>query len=267
MADFNNIELREALREIKEDRKDDSIRNMAKILTSTSLLIPAIWDKEPKRGAGNQMEFETNTNFQFALATNQKGERYLVLFTSQYDYKHWDTEKLFKPLVLTFDQLQPLVSNVTDVLGVVIDPTDVNVTLSMEFIKQFKRNPGVNPGARQNVNIEKKQFKQGDQITLRPVEGREKLKNAIVEFCLKKEEIKAVYINERINPDNTTHWFLIVDMVPENPEVFQAIGKAAHPYDEGKQMEFLFANYNISKQIMENSKPIYVSEKKENAVS
>ena len=263
MAEFNNMELREALRVMKGEKTEDSIKAMIEILVKSNLLIPAQWDKEPSRNEKNQMVFGPNTTFNFALATNSKQEKYLVLFTSHYDYKHWDETKKFNPMVLGFPQLLPVIENIKGLSGVVIDPTDVNITLSMDFFHRFKkREPiAVKPG----VNVEKKQFKQGEKLKLKDVEGKEDLKNAIIAFSKEHKEIYSVFLKSRIQEEKE-HWFLVVEMQPEDPNLFQDLGKAIHPFDEGKQLEFLFASYKIGQQIMMTSKPIYVKES-ENGLS
>lgn len=256
MKEYNNIELREALRVVKSDNTKENVKEMAKILLGSNLLIPAKWDKEPARNDKNQMVFAPNTQFQFALATTPKQEKFLVIFTSNYDYKHWDEKKLFNPMVLGFNQLLPMIENLPDLKGIVVDPTDVNITLSMDFLLQFKKyqSVGVKPGS----GVEQKKFKNGEKISLKEVEGKEDLKKAICEFAKTRDDINAVYLKTRIQEDGSEHWFMIVNMNPQDPNVFQQFGRAIHPYDEGKLVEFLFDGYSISKKIINNSKAVYV---------
>lgn len=258
MAEFNNIELREALRVVKENNTEDNVKAMAKILVGSNLLIPAKWDKEPTRNDRNQMVFEPNTQFQFALAKTQKEENFLVVFTSNYDYKHWDEKKLFEPMVIGFNQLLPMIENLQGLNGIVVDPTDVNITLGMKFLLQFKKftSVGVKPGS----SLEQKQFRDGEQIKVKDVEGKEELKMAICNFARTNPAIQSVYLKTRIQDNGTENWFLIVDMVPQDPNIFQAFGRAIHPFDEGKQAEFLFDGYTISKKIINGAKPVYVRE-------
>ncbi len=258
MAEFNNIELREALRIVKENNTPENVKAMARVLVGSNLLIPAKWDKQPSRNDKNQMVFAPNTQFQFALASTPKQDKFLVIFTSNYDYKHWDEKQLFNPMVLGFNQLLPMIENLKDLKGIVVDPTDVNITLSMEFLLQFKKYQAV--GVKPDSGVAQKRFRNGEKINLKEVEGKEDLKKAICEFAKTREDIKAVYIKTRIQDDGSEHWFLVVDMMPKDPNVFQQFGQAIHPFDEGKQVEFLFDGYEISKKIIHNTKPIYVKE-------
>lgn len=258
MAEFNNTELREALRAVKDNNNEDTVKAMARILLGSNLLIPAKWDKEPKRNEKNQMIFEPNTQFQFAMAKNQNQESFLVVFTSNYDYKHWDEKKLFSPMVIGLNQLLPMVENIQGLKGIVVDPTDVNITLGMNFLLQFKKyfSVGVKPGS----SLQQRQFKNGEQIKVKDVEGREELKKSICEFAKTVQKINTVYLKTRIQDDGTESWFVVVGMYQQDPNVFQALGRAIHPYDEGKQAEFLFDGYEISKKIINGAAPVYVRE-------
>ena len=58
MAEFNNEKLRDVLRDYKENPVQENINRMGTTLQTSSILIPAIWDVEPKMNKDGQMLFE-----------------------------------------------------------------------------------------------------------------------------------------------------------------------------------------------------------------
>ena len=128
MAEFNNEKLRDVLRDYKENPVQENINRMGTTLQTSSILIPAIWDVEPKMNKDGQMLFEKNTHFQFALLKTKNGSQFIVAFTSYYDYKHWDVNHRFKPMVLPVVRFMEVIQNISnDIKGIFIDPTDVKI--------------------------------------------------------------------------------------------------------------------------------------------
>lgn len=253
MAEFNNEKLRDVLRDYKENPVQENINRMGTTLQTSSILIPAIWDVEPKMNKDGQMLFEKNTHFQFALLKTKNGSQFIVAFTSYYDYKHWDVNHRFKPMVLPVVRFMEVIQNISnDIKGIFIDPTDVKIPLDMNFLKQVQAREMAH-----HTSIQKKEFKVNEQLRVRDVLKREDFKQSIVRFGKQTPSIKSIYLKERLIENEPSHWLLLVDMEQEEPKMFQALGTFIHPYDENKMMEFMFASHPVSQKIIADSSPVY----------
>lgn len=51
---------------------------------------------------------------------------------------------------------------------------------------------------------------------------------------------------------------MIVETANEDVEVFKQIGQACRSVNHGKEIEFMFASASLAKNVMANTKPIYV---------
>ncbi|MDD7281335.1 enhanced serine sensitivity protein SseB C-terminal domain-containing protein [Floccifex sp.] len=253
MAEFNNEKLRDVLRDYRQNPTQENVNRMGTTLQTASILIPSIWDKEPKVGPNGQMLFQENTQFQFAILQLKNEQKFIVAFTSYYDYKHWDTEKRFKPMVLPLTRFMKLIKNVPDdIKGIFIDPTDVKIPLDMNFLHQVEARETA-----QHTSMKKREFKANETLKIKEAEQAKELKQSMIRFAQNEPSIRAIYLKERLVEKEGTHWLIVVDMEQENPQMFQALGSFIHPYDENKEMEFMFASHPISQKIIENSKPVY----------
>ena len=54
-----------------------------------------------------------------------------------------------------------------------------------------------------------------------------------------------------------SHWFVMVDMDPENPEIFRSMGTTCAPVAKGKGIEFMFASTPQGEKIAQENEPIY----------
>ena len=71
------------------------------------------------------------------------------------------------------------------------------------------------------------------------------------------ETIQAIYLQERLVKNEPSHWFVIVDMDPEDTKIFQGIAARCKPHAKGKALEFIFGSANVAINIKESIQPIY----------
>ncbi len=68
-------------------------------------------------------------------------------------------------------------------------------------------------------------------------------------------------LKERLMPDNSQHWFIIVDADSEDPVLFSKLSAEGSRLAGGRDMEFMFGSTELGKKIMHDSMPVYTREK------
>lgn len=251
MKEFVNDQLKNALEEFQRTASKEANNQVIFALLSGYFMVPASWDKEPIRNEKGETVFQKDTQFQLTTVETTDGRRFFPIFSSKAEFDRWKNTDT-KALVFTFDQFIPFVSMAKDsIAGIVIDPFGANMPFGTKFLLGLQNHPKHNP-------LEEKQIKKGEPVTLRdPIQDVTDLKEMIVDFCLGHASIKSVYLKERVVKEKPSHWFLVVDMEPENVDLFKDLGEACRSVNHGKEFEFIFASMNLAKKIMENNTPIY----------
>ncbi len=248
MKEFRNKQMKKAMQALRKDENPITIENMKNVLVTTRLLVPAQWDKEPKT-VNKQMVFDPDTQFQLMVITDQEGNCYYPMFTDMDELLKWDTERNVQSLVLTFDQYVPFIEMSKDsIYGIVINPYSESIPLSCQYILDMQKE--------RMENLTKDSIE--DDSDLRdPVANITDMKNCLCALGEKYTEIQSIYVKERLVKNQPSHWFVVVDMNPENPKLFQILGEACRSVSKGKGIEFLFGNTPLGKQIMANNEPVY----------
>ena len=242
---FYNETLKKVMQDITKEKTKENLGKLAAAIYSTNLLIPAIWDKEPTIEKDGKVKFASNTHFQFAVLKNENQQSFLVMFTNYDEFRKWDPEERFQPLVLPFRQFMNLIEALLkDLTGILLDPLSEQVTVGMDFLK------GIKVG--QNVKLEKREFDEGQSIQLKDPEDGHAFVQVIKESAPTVEEVQSIYLKERDG-----HWFIIVDTKNETTEVFQKLGRMWSKHAMGKQMEFMFASAPVCEDIIKFSRPVY----------
>lgn len=252
--EFKNTQMKEALAKIKEKQTTETINTMLAALMTTKFLAPATWDKEPTMNDKGQMIFEPNTKFQLMIIETNQKDCYFPMFTDMEELRKWNFDPKIRSLVLTFEQFMPFIELAkNDIKGIVFDPFGANLPITNEFL--FKLHE------QQKTSLQENQIKKGDKIYMRePVENIDDLKAAVCEYAKNDPNILSVYIKERVDKEKPSHWFMIVETANEDVEVFKQIGQACRSVNHGKEIEFMFASASLAKNVMANTKPIYVKE-------
>lgn len=253
MNEFRNDELKEAIQAFQADENPDSVKHLMDVLTSTRLLAPAQWDKEPIQNEQGQMVFEPNTKFQLLIIQTDKNECYFPMFTDMEELRKWDKDAQIESLVMDFDQYIPFVEmGVKDVKGIVINPYGECLPFDSDFlISLHKQRKGM-------VNITENTLAEGERVNLRdPVRNVEKLVDKLCELAQEDDRIQKVYLRERLVKNKPSHWFVVVEMEQEDPKIFQKIGEGCKPVNFGKDIEFAFTNSMVGLDVARETQPIY----------
>ncbi len=251
MKQFKNKEMKEALSALRQNENEVTIERMNTCLISGQLIAPAQWDKPPVENENGQMVFEPDTKFQLLVIADDQGNYYFPMFTSMEELRKWDKNNETESLVMTFEQYLPFIEmSKNDVFGIVLNAYSENVPISCQYILDLN--------ADRLKNLTEHQVTSDELFDLRdPVGKVDDLRQSLIGVGQHYSEIKAIYLKERLVKNQPSHWFIVVDMVPENPKLFQILGESARPYAKGKGIEFLFASTPEGKKIVQENQGIY----------
>lgn len=252
--EFKNTRMKEAMIKLKEEQTPETINTMLAALMTTRFLAPATWDKDPVLNEKGQMIFEPNTKFQLMIIETKNDGCFFPMFTDMEELKKWDSDPNVRSLVLTFDQFMPFIELAkNDIQGIVFDPLGANLPITNDML--FKLNE------QQKISLQENEIKKGDKIFMRdPSENIDDLKAVLIEYAKENPNILSLYIKERVDKEKPSHWFMIVEAVHEDINIFKQIGQACRSVNHGKEIEFMFSSTSLSKNVMSNTKPIYVKE-------
>lgn len=251
MQQFRNTAMKQAIKSLRQDENPITIQHMRDCLVVGQLLVPAQWDKDPVKDNHGQMVFSPDTKFQLMVIADDEGNYYFPMFTSMEELRKWDKDEEVQSLVMTFDQYLPFVKVAqNDIQGIVIDPYSENVPLSCEYI--------IDISEQKDSEFQARDIRADDEFDLRePVANVEAMISQLQYLGKRYPEIKAIYFKERLVKGKPSHWFVMVDMDPENPEIFRSMGTTCAPVAKGKGIEFMFASTPQGEKIAQENQPIY----------
>lgn len=78
-----NPELLEAMRALKDKQEGDTMKTLFEAILKAVLIVPAKFDKEPQPDENGKIVLDKNIKVNFALLTNQSGDKVLPCFTDE----------------------------------------------------------------------------------------------------------------------------------------------------------------------------------------
>lgn len=241
--------LRLALEALKKHQGQKESAGVAAEMLKGKILAPAVWDKAPEPDGHGQLVFPQDTNISLMVMARQDGKNYFPFFTSRQSLEKWNPKA--QCLVLTFDQFMPFVQMAgNEIDGVILDPEDLDITLDSGFLKQLEKI--------RMRGLSANRIAKGDKITVRnPGDDGKYLGNVLAKAAEGLPEIRSIVLKERLMPDNSAHWFIIVDAEKEDPVLFSKLSAEGSRLANGKDMEFMFASAELGRKIMNDSEPVY----------
>ncbi len=256
---FDNDILRKALENFRADSSDENLVKAAQALVDTKIMIPAKWDKEPTTDEEGKMHFSPDTKVAPMVVTNENGVRLFPFFTSVEEVKKLYGEKGTNCVVMSMDQYMPMLLKAKkDITGVVVDPAGADVPFPTEFIQNFLK-AYRSPLRQQEINS-------GQNLYLRNPEGDlQDMEAALISGGFHDPAIEAIYLKERLETDKPVekpedakvHWFILVDAAEKDTGIFTRLSELIKPAAGGKDIEFMFADTKLGRDIKKTSQPIY----------
>jgi len=245
--------LRKALEGLKKHQGQKESAAVAAEMLKGKILAPAVWDKAPAPDGHGQLVFPPDTNISLMVMERQDKKNFFPFFTSKETLEKWIPKE--QCLVLTFDQFMPFLKMAGgEVDGVILDPEDLDITLDTSFLQQLEKIRLRGLSANRIVK--------GDKVTVKdPGEEGKYLGNVLAKTAESMPEVRSIVLKERLMPDNSQHWFIIVDADSEDPVLFSKLSAEGSRLAGGRDMEFMFGSTELGKKIMHDSMPVYTREK------
>lgn len=251
---FNNTILAAALKAMRANQNQDTLLKAVQALLDTKILAPAKWDKEPVKAEDGSMNFDPDTKLSLMIVAGNDGSKYFPMFTSMDEVKNFYGSNPINCLILNIDQYLPFVEAAKEeVKGIVVDPAGADVPFQTEFLQ------GVRKAYKQPLN--QNTIRKGTKIWLRnPDEDIHELEAALISGGFNESAVKAIYLKERVeNPEepDKRHWFIVIDADELDTGIFSRIGERAKNAAKGKELEFIFTDQKIARQVADTSEPLY----------
>lgn len=241
--------LRKALEALKEHQRQKESAAVAAEMLKGKVLAPAIWDKAPAPDGHGQLVFPPDTNISLMVMERQDKKNFFPFFTSKQALEKWSPKA--QCLVLTFDQFMPFVKMAgNEIDGVILDAEDLDITLDATFLQQLEKI--------RLRGLSASRITKGDKVTVKdPGEEGKYLGNVLAQAAKTLPAVRALVLKERLMPDKSSHWFIIVDSDQEDPVLFSKLSAEGARLAGGKDMEFMFASAELGRKIMADSMPVY----------
>lgn len=253
-VDFDNSVLRESCEKLREERNDRNLVRAAAALMDTKVLMPAKWDKDPEHTEDGKIRFTPDTKVSPMVVTNEKGTKLFPFFTNMEQLKKLYGQEPVNCIVMSVDQYLPMLEQAKDdVIGIVIDPAGCDTPFPTDFIKGFREN--------YRSPLRPKNVHQGQSLFLQnPTGDLQNMEAALISGGFHDKEINAIYLKERVEPDKPDFkptWFILVDSSEKDTTIFTRLTEIVRPAAEGREIEFMFADSKLGRDIASTSKPIY----------
>lgn len=253
MAEFNNPGLKQALQAMKQDQSVPVVHRVLDEFRAGKVLAPAKWDKDPVKQPDGSMMFEPDTKISLMILQNQNGEQFFPVFSDMQSVRDWNSDPSVQNMILDFNQLMNFVTMAKDqVSGIVANPNTDNIPFKADFLIGAKAAMDKSP-------LSPHKLSKGDKVFVREPElDVTEMKDILNKVGQSRPEVNSIYLKERVEPDESTHWFIIVDTDSPETSVFEAIGRALKGHTYGKEVEFIFGKSPLAQKMMERSTPVYL---------
>lgn len=252
--DFKNTSMQQAMDALRAEQNQATMLAAAEALLNTKVMIPAKWDKEPQTDEFGQLRFDPDTKVSLMVITSDDKRRFFPAFTDMEQVKNFYKDHEVTCLILSIDQYLPFLTSSKDTMtGIVVDPKGVNMPFKTDFLE------GISKANKQR--LDQNTIHKGQQVHLKNVgKDAENMEAALITSGFHEPDIRAIYLKERIDDvkhPEKSHWFIVVDSAKLDTGIFNRIGQTCRPAANGKDMEFMFADQKLGKDIASTSTPIY----------
>ncbi len=252
--EFKNASMQQAMENLRADHSQTNMLAAAEALLNTKVMIPAKWDKEPQTDEFGQLRFEPDTKVSLMVISAENGMRFFPAFTEMEEVKKFYQDHQVTCLILSLDQYLPFLTSAKDTMtGIVIDPKGINMPFKTDFLE------GITKANKQR--LDQNTIHKGQHIHLKNVgKEAEKLEATLISSGFHEPDVRAIYLKERVDDlkhPEKSHWFIVVDSDRLDTGIFNRIGQTCRPACNGRDMEFMFADQKLGRDIASTSNPIY----------
>lgn len=253
---IKNEKLVAAMRVLKENENQDTIRAFFKEVTSSALIAPAQFDAEPDENGKLVVNGQTKVNF--AMLTNDKGDRVIACFTS--DELVEDSQfKHFKRVILPYKQLSNVILNSKGAItGIAINPFTENCVISDKFVKSYEesRKNGGKPSS-----IRKQTFAKGDKVQLRtpkylPVAMLEEASK----FFEKHPEVTRAFLQMLDDGRGDDKYLIVIETDADERPIIEELLPVIKPHSFGIELMFMKSTSMVGWKVTTITEPFYTKQ-------
>lgn len=139
---IRNDKLLEAIKNMQENNSDENVNRMIDCVMEANFITPGNVSR-PKniaKNSGGNTVMQQQTQIQFQLIENQKGEKFFPAFTDQEEKAKWEQAKGKNDVIMTFDSYyQVLSEEQCNVMGFVINPFGRSVAFPKPMVMSLKQ--------------------------------------------------------------------------------------------------------------------------------
>lgn len=263
MPQYENKALEEAAKKFREKPDPNALIQVATTFMLQPVYVPIGLEKEPETDENGNFIIDESHQPKMIAVKTKDGKVFFPVFSTPQQARNFYKEQEVMLIPLAFRQYMPMIEAAKDeVEGLVVDPAGANVPFKYPLLKGMMDSMRKNqPKADPNRRVNPARINRGQKIHLRNPEGRfNDLEAALISSGFHEQHINKIFLKERL-PDldkpEETHWFVVVDSSENDPKIFERIAELCKDALHGKEMEFIFTNQKLGKDIAASSKPLY----------
>lgn len=254
-APITNPQLDAAIAELKKGNGEEQQKALNEALKSARLLSPCDFDVDIQQQKDGTIKNVHPSQIKFYLLNTNDGKTFFPVFTDMEKSTHFQFGKDIKPKevvrsIADFDRL--LQDPNGKAQGIVINPGIDNVVIPKRLI-------GILSGRKEAPVPQRPNPAAGAPLNVRytePAVYPTKMVNAIYDKCAKNPEISRVWLKNKII-GHVVSFYIVVEADEQNEHLLNEIREAAVPLAKDVQVEVVFANEKIMKDIIREAVALY----------
>ena len=247
-----NPELLEAMKALKDKQEGDTMKTLFEAILKAVLIVPAKFDKEPQPDENGKIVLDKNIKVNFALLTNQSGDKVLPCFTDEETLNASQFDDSFQKILLPYKQLSDMVVNSKGAIsGIVINPFTENCCIPAELMIDYHNFS--------NKNLVQKKLTPGSTVKLRtpryqPVQMLEECSKLLVKYPV----VERAYIQMMEEEKKEDKYLVALDMLGDERPLLSALIPAMKPHAFGIEIAFVKTDNPLGQKVKELAEPFYV---------
>ncbi len=258
-----NPELLKAIEEMQKNNNPDTVNAMINAVMKAKFITPAnVSGPQPVAktdNGGTVMQQETQVQFQ--LIENQKGEKFFPAFTDLDEKKKWEGVHGRNDVIMDFDAYyQLLQAPDSNVMGFVINPFGRSVAFPKAMVQSLAEQK--REMDRERGGLTQKTIGADEKIELGDPEPDEypiDMMAAIINFVRERDDVNKAYLRmfKRENEEKPSY-LVIVDFTGDKmEEIFKGISAYAAPFLSGYQLSMMPYSLPFAKKAVDGVDPFY----------
>lgn len=251
---IKNDKLIEAMKILREGETKETLRNFFKEVTEAVFIAPARFGSEPQKDENGKLSFKGDVKVNFALLTNEQGQKVLPCFTDEETLSKSQFDSSFRRIILPYKQLSKLVLESNgNISGIAINPFTENCFISDAFIKNYDES--------RNSNVKEKSFAKGDKIKLRtPKYQPVAMITEANKFFEKHPEVTRAFLQMLDDGKGDDKYLIVLETSADVRPIIEELLPIVKPYSFGIELVFMKSTSMVGWKVTTITEPFYTKE-------